>query len=135
MRVNEPDVVYQSFPGEYVIINLRTGTYYSTSKVGSDIFGMIVAGITQIPECLVARWGVDFDEATRDTEAFVQALKLANLVTDADGPEPPTEAFPAPAKPYETPTLNAYEDMQELLLLDPVHDVDEQGWPNKAVKE
>jgi hypothetical protein len=25
--------------------------------------------------------------------------------------------------------LNKYSDMQELLLLDPIHDVDDAGWP------
>jgi hypothetical protein len=28
--------------------------------------------------------------------------------------------------------LHKYTDMEELLLLDPIHDVDETGWPNKS---
>ena len=31
-----------------------------------------------------------------------------------------------------TADLGKYTDMQELLLLDPVHEVDEAGWPNRA---
>ncbi len=31
--------------------------------------------------------------------------------------------------PYAPPALETYTDMQELLLLDPIHDVDETGWP------
>jgi hypothetical protein len=38
----------------------------------------------------------------------------------------------AAAQPYQEPKLGKYTDMQELLLLDPVHEVDEAGWPNKA---
>jgi hypothetical protein len=39
------------------------------------------------------------------------------------------------AKPsFNPPLLNKYSDMQELLLLDPIHDVDEAGWP-KPVPE
>ena len=30
---------------------------------------------------------------------------------------------------FQTPTLNADSDMEDLLLLDPIHDVDEKGWP------
>jgi hypothetical protein len=39
-------------------------------------------------------------------------------------------AVPAARQPYEAPALHKYNDMQDLLLLDPVHDVDETGWPN-----
>jgi hypothetical protein len=30
------------------------------------------------------------------------------------------------------PVLNKYTDMQDLLLLDPIHEVDERGWPNSV---
>ena len=30
---------------------------------------------------------------------------------------------------YEHPVLQKYTDMEDLLLLDPIHDVDEAGWP------
>jgi hypothetical protein len=33
---------------------------------------------------------------------------------------------------FVEPALNKYTDMQELLLLDPVHEVSEAGWPSKA---
>ena len=32
---------------------------------------------------------------------------------------------------FEHPTIEKYDDMQELLLLDPIHEVDEDGWPNR----
>ena len=32
---------------------------------------------------------------------------------------------------YVAPTLQKYSDMQDLLLIDPVHEVDETGWPNR----
>jgi hypothetical protein len=33
---------------------------------------------------------------------------------------------------FEIPALEKYTDMEELLLLDPIHEVDETGWPNIA---
>jgi hypothetical protein len=30
---------------------------------------------------------------------------------------------------FKPPALNKYSDMQDLLLLDPIHDVDVAGWP------
>jgi hypothetical protein len=35
-------------------------------------------------------------------------------------------------RPYSPPKLSAYTDMQELLLLDPVHEVDDAGWPSRG---
>jgi hypothetical protein len=31
---------------------------------------------------------------------------------------------------FEKPGLQKYSDMQDLLLLDPIHEVDEMGWPH-----
>jgi hypothetical protein len=30
---------------------------------------------------------------------------------------------------FEVPVLNKYTDMEDLLLLDPIHEVDDEGWP------
>lgn len=30
---------------------------------------------------------------------------------------------------FEEPIFHKYTDMEDLLLLDPIHDVDETGWP------
>jgi hypothetical protein len=136
LKVNEPDVVYQVFPDEVVIINLRLGTYYSLDKIGADIFGMIAAGgsLHEVERLIAARWS---DVPPKFVPDFMRHLFRQGILTNVE-PEVSTaaEAYPArELQPYEEPLLNTYDDMQALLLLDPVHDVDEQGWPNKAVKE
>ena len=37
--------------------------------------------------------------------------------------------LPEPQEGFVAPQLHKYTDMQELLLLDPIHDVDQEGWP------
>ena len=32
---------------------------------------------------------------------------------------------------FTNPVLEKFTDMAELLLLDPIHEVDDSGWPNK----
>ncbi|HEY2536878.1 MAG TPA: PqqD family protein [Solirubrobacteraceae bacterium] len=47
--------------------------------------------------------------------------------------EPPRPAGSAPSLPAEfvAPVLNKYTDMQEFMLIDPIHDVEEEaGWPH-----
>jgi hypothetical protein len=59
---------------------------------------------------------------------------------DSDGPslEPASAKSDCsePAQPvkFEKCELIKYTDMQELLLLDPIHEVDETGWPEKESK-
>ena len=51
--------------------------------------------------------------------------------SEDQGAAPKTER-PAPSKKkaFAKPKLSKFGDMQDLLLLDPIHDVDQQGWPN-----
>ena len=72
-------------------------------------------------------------------QQFVAELLRENLVVgeEAKGAESPwNQPMPAQAG-YQTqrpgfvpPSLHKYVDMQELLLLDPIHEVDETGWPS-----
>ena len=36
---------------------------------------------------------------------------------------------------FEFPIIEKFTDMQELLLLDPIHEVDEKGWPHQAAED
>jgi hypothetical protein len=33
--------------------------------------------------------------------------------------------------PFAQPVLNKFTDVEDLLMLDPIHDVDAAGWPQK----
>jgi hypothetical protein len=37
---------------------------------------------------------------------------------------------PDERRPFDEPVLEKFEDMQDLILLDPVFEVDEAGWPS-----
>jgi len=39
---------------------------------------------------------------------------------------------PEPRRPFEPADFISYHDMKGLLLLDPVHEVDAEGWPHAA---
>ena len=53
-------------------------------------------------------------------------------MTDDAAVAPPNGSAPADAaRVFEAPRLEKYTDMQDLVLLDPVHEVDEQGWPQQ----
>ena len=65
---------------------------------------------------------------------FVGRLVDEGLVRPApDGhPSTPIPEAGGAGGPFTRPTITVYSDMEDLLLLDPIHDVDETGWPVRA---
>lgn len=131
-RVLAPEVIADIIDGEVVIMNLKTGRYFSSEGVGSECWDALASGLSL--EALVERLAEDYAEdraaVGAAVQGFVQELLEHELIAPSDAP--PSDAVPrsAPrATRFGAPVLNVYSDMQDLLLLDPIHDVDTAGWP------
>ncbi len=132
-RMNAPDVVAETIDGEAVVINLDRGTYYSIRGSGAALWDALIAGVpTRKLVAEIARIAPEAD-AAKDVEAFVNRLVGEELVVPAEGGGPVNGAvsIELPAA-YAPPSFDTYTDMEALLLLDPIHDVDEAGWPQPA---
>jgi len=133
-RVNVPDVVFEAFDEEIVLVNLDTGNYYSVRASGPEIWVALTKGESaeQVGRSLQAKYSGDPDAMHKAVTAFVADLVEAKLLV-ADGEIPAAPAFapvaPGDRPPFDPPILESYSDMQDLLLLDPIHDVDQAGWP------
>src|SRR4051794_38301552 len=95
--------------------------------------------VTELTSLVAGTYGLDAADAGRAVEGFASQLVAEQLLVPVAGTEdqPATAWQPPGAAPglpaaYGAPALNKYTDMQELLLLDPVHEVDEAGWPSKV---
>ena len=68
--------------------------------------------------------------------AFLDSLVTEGLlVAQSESATPPALLdLPGDAGPFTVPGFEKFTDMQDLLLLDPIHDVDETGWPRAATK-
>jgi hypothetical protein len=66
-------------------------------------------------------------------QELLSQLQEENLIVPVDAAGEAVDVASSdtnPDKPlFNPPSLNKYSDMQELLLLDPIHDVDDAGWP------
>lgn len=141
-RINKPAVVNEVFDDEMVIINLNNGNYYSSNKVAADIWAFVDRGATEseIIEGVTHRYEGNPEDIEEAVTRFIAELQQENLIVPDETnktksikrPDPPVETGPETGKlEFEVPVLTVYNDMQELLLLDPVHEVDETGWPGK----
>ena len=131
-RVNTGNVIHEKMDGEVIAIHLVTGAYYSMQHVGAAIWELLVAGhsAVEIRDALAAH----YDGAGGDVQAalfrFVEELVAEGLLVAADAPTPAPAAMPAlPARPFRPPVLAKYTDMADMLLLDPIHEVEDTGWP------
>ena len=124
-EVNKPDVVDESVDGEVLIVHLGTGSYYSSRGSGDLAWQMLSNGA--IPAEVAAAFGAEAT-AQAGVERFLAHLVEEGLLRPRLEGERTEVQFPA-APLYSDPVLDKYTDMQELLLLDPIHDVEEEGWP------
>lgn len=132
--INTQDVVHEAMDGEVVIVNLKNGRYYSLIDTGSLIWDYILSGRSsrQIEQELQNQFSDPERQIPQALSNFVHHLAeegLVRLEADSSSAEPPVEPGNDHSPPFRPPVLTAHQDMEGLLLLDPIHDVSEQGWP------
>ncbi|MBD2182995.1 PqqD family protein [Planktothrix sp. FACHB-1355] len=140
-RINSPKVVHEMIDGEVVIVNLERGDYYSLVKAGAEIWEGLTKGISRVDimENMVQRYDASRENIETAIDDLIEKLELEELIiiekTDESIPlnttnnQSETKANTEKLS-FEIPTLQKYTDMEELLALDPIHEVDEMGWPN-----
>jgi Coenzyme PQQ synthesis protein D (PqqD) len=135
-RVNDGAVIHETIDGETVVIDLATGTYFSLRDSAAAIWSSVVNGAT--PESAAAALAERYDGTAETFRAaaaeLLEELARENLVVATAGAIemlPPGAQTAAERLPFSRPVLEKYTDMQDIILLDPVHHVDAAtGWPN-----
>ncbi len=120
---NRPEVLDEVFDGEAVLVHLGTGRYYALSPAATRVWAALGSGADWTE--LAAGAGV----AEPELIDFVHRLVDDQLVAVAGD---------LPARPdvvsADGPSFEVFTDMQDLLLLDPIHDINlgGSGWPESA---
>lgn len=136
------EVAAKVIDGEAILINLATGVYYSMDKAGALIWEMITAAnsLEQIVIALTLRYEVSHEQACADVRRLGDELLQEHLVKVAiNGVAINSTAEPGKTakEAYESPVLNTYRDMGDLLALDPpTPGLDTYNWkdPDKETK-
>jgi hypothetical protein len=132
--VNSPVAVSEILDEELVIINMQKGAYYSGVGSAAFIWRCIEQHVPlEITESAIAeKYGVERQRVGNDITVFLETLSAEGLIRPASaGDVMGGVAPPLGEEIYLSPLLKIYTDMQDLLLLDPIHDVGDQGWPIK----
>ena len=134
------DIVAEEIDGEVIIVNLRNGNYYSLSQSAAVIWAGIQehATLERLRQRLRTRYSGEPGPMDRDLAELIQALKGEQLIALRSAADSPAVEASAPAvepagekEAYLPPLFERFTDMGDLLLLDPVHEAeDEKGWPH-----
>ena len=137
-RINHSQVINETIDGEAIMINLATGNYYSLDSIGGEVWELLEQSLAvqQIVRELGRRYEAS-EETIRDAvEGLLEQLSREELILRDDSSSASPSVVPlSPAAerlPFKPPTLQKFTDMQDLILLDPVHEVDSRGWPYAA---
>lgn len=136
LAINSDKVVHETIDNEVIIINLDTGTYYSLVETGLDVWQAIEQGVSRpaMDETLARLYDADPSQVSTALDEFIGQLLSEEIVVTTSGEangQTSWHSQPARPGPFTPPTLARYTNMSDLLLLDPIHDVNEQGWPNR----
>jgi hypothetical protein len=127
VRVPAAEVISEVFDGEVVVVQLRTGVYYTIPATHTEYWTAFVAG-SQPPAVLHAMEGAGVAES---------ASSLVDFLTWGHGEGVLVlEPVPANERGAADPPwgITRFDDMADLMMADPIHDVDYdgEGWHGQA---
>jgi hypothetical protein len=136
-RIDAACVVSEIIDGEAIMMHQVSGDYFSADGLGCLIWRWIGDGRSrqQMLDLLARQSSQPSAEMSRALDSFIADLLTHALIVETeDGGEPdsatPSEPPTNGMAELAAPVLHVYTDMRDLLLLDPIHDVEEQGgWP------
>lgn len=135
-KINDGRVISETLDGETIIINLDNGNYYSTNKTAAIIWNQIESnnGTQNILNHFLNLYEAEEDIVEKSIHEIINFLLKDNLILESElniGQDNKEEISNISKELFLAPQIEKYDDMKEMLLADPVHDVDEKdGWPN-----
>jgi hypothetical protein len=139
-QIDRTRIIFEQFEDETVLVNTETGYYYSLSNTGSEILRLLEEGCSadDLPTILFGS-SEDTHQRRDIAEKFVERLVDESIImlrapdySSNIGREP----SPAPygeGVEYVPPVLERFDDVRDLLLIDPIHQVDQEyGWPKEV---
>lgn len=138
-RVNSPQVISETVGGETIIVNLASGHYFSLQATAVEVWNGLERG--DAAESIVHELEHRYEAKDGEIEAAVKKLiedfaGAELIVEDASGNGAGSGGLPpqdvGERVPFVAPSFATFTDMQDIILLDPVHEVDTQGWPHAS---
>ena len=118
-RIRAPQIVHESVDGEVVAIDFGTGSYFSLRGPAEVVWSALADDESRTVDAVAG------DGDPESVAAFLDQLTDLGLLERTGDPA---------GNGHGTGDLAVehFTDMEDLILLDPVHDVSDAGWPNTS---
>lgn len=130
-RPRQMGIVHDVIEGQVLIIRSDSGAYYSMEGTGTVVWEGILRGesVDAITASAVQRYP-DTPELAADIQHLFADLQREQLIEETTSASSPgtTTSTPWPDT-WTAPALAIFNDMKDLLLFDPIHEVGPEGWP------
>ena len=124
-QLAHPDIVFERFDEDLLVLNLRSGQYFGFNNAGSLIWNALSSGIKA---SLIYDAGVkkeNLEKFISDLIAHELLIAIAPLQTELS-----EELANLLSQESALPSIEIYDDLADLIMADPIHDVDaDAGWP------
>jgi len=128
-----PTLAWEDFPDEVVVIDLDHGNYFDFQAAGADVFRCLAVPTTvaEVVGRLVDRYEAAPTELESGVTAFIERLRYEGLVVPAVANAGTPRELPALSGrlPLTGLDLSKHEDLQQLLVVDPVRFEGDETWP------
>lgn len=129
--LNEEKMFADVTDGIAIIINSETGIYYGLNGLGTNVYENLVNGVST-DKIIAGLKGIAGCPADIEDKfnSFIKAMKDFELIVEggSDSAEANINEEVAKEDSFEM-DVKEYNDAQELLLADPIHEVKEEtGW-------
>jgi hypothetical protein len=132
VEINRSGISMERLGGEVVIISFETGKYFNTNGPAADLLYLIEKGIPQVKwESILANAFQNFHLNLGGIEKFLkQAFDERIIITGASHSKTDIN-LPSDYKrnTWSAPQLSVFDDLADLLLVDPIHETSTEGWP------
>jgi hypothetical protein len=131
-------LTHERLDDEVIAIDLESGAYFALDDAAADGWSILASGgsLDDAIDAIVTRFSVAPEEARADLERFAGELVEGGLLERVDADPVPVALGPRAdaSRPYRAPAIERFNDLEDLLLLDPIHEVDDAGWPVSRVE-
>jgi hypothetical protein len=141
LTISVPLLISQQFDSEVVLANYQNGVYYNLDGSAAQIWLGLKANRTveEIGSAIAAATGGDVPSITQQVQAFIDSMLAEGLIGEG-APEPRVETSieawtPVLSGAFVAPEFQRFDNLRELLLMDPVHDAGEEGWPLRETQD
>jgi hypothetical protein len=131
LHFNASSFDMEDFQTEIVLVNIESGIYYNLSGLAADLLRHLQ---NPIEESIITNWIQSLNSSTsKEGLEYLEWLINENIVLKTQSQSDSPDATSA-LKVDLSSDLWIYErfdDMSDLIRLDPIHDVSHKGWPHK----